>query len=159
MTMLEKSPKAAASPSQPRDRQTDWNANAPDYDRLFGIRIEESKLEGRYRIFADIKRRSGEFPMATHVTTDGSRTIAIWCSNDYLGMGQHPSVRAAMHEAIDAVGAGSGGTRNNGPSPQTPRCLMLSQDRVCKSNIPCVDRRVADDRGARDSTSRMAGAA
>lgn len=112
MTMLEKSPKAAASPSRLRNSETDRNAIATDYDRLFGIRIEELKLEGRYRIFADIKRRSGEFPSATHVTTEGSRAITIWCSNDYLGMGQHPSVRAAMHEAIDSVGAGSGGTRN-----------------------------------------------
>jgi 5-aminolevulinate synthase len=69
--------------------------------------------EGRYRTFVDIARAQGQFPRATWRRPDGTtRDITVWCGNDYLGMGQHPAVLAAMHQAIDATGAGSGGTRN-----------------------------------------------
>jgi 5-aminolevulinate synthase len=89
-----------------------------DYNRIFEDRIGQLHAEGRYRIFADLKRRCGAYPQADHFpkpgpeTNGGPRPVTVWCSNDYLGMSQHPKVRAAMHEAIDAVGAGSGGTRN-----------------------------------------------
>ncbi|MGO9544591.1 MAG: 5-aminolevulinate synthase [Rhodomicrobium sp.] len=83
-----------------------------DYQGKFGEALEALTLEGRYRVFADILRRQGEFPSALHHTPQGTRQITVWCSNDYLGMGQHPKVLAAMHEAIDRTGAGSGGTRN-----------------------------------------------
>lgn len=83
-----------------------------DYARHFKAALDTIRKEGRYRVFADVKRRRGAFPAAEHVNGQGSRPIVVWCSNDYLGMGQHPKVTAAMHEAIEAVGAGSGGTRN-----------------------------------------------
>ncbi len=83
-----------------------------DYERRFAEALSALKQEGRYRVFADIRRRSGAFPSAHHFTDDGVRDIKVWCSNDYLGMGQNPVVLQAMHEALDTAGAGSGGTRN-----------------------------------------------
>jgi 5-aminolevulinate synthase len=83
-----------------------------DYRAHFEDALDALRQEGRYRVFADIKRSCGTFPRADHCSERGSRDITVWCSNDYLGMGQSPIVRAAMHEAIDRVGAGSGGTRN-----------------------------------------------
>jgi 5-aminolevulinate synthase len=70
------------------------------------------RREGRYRVFADIVRRRGSYPQALYHSEQNARPITVWCSNDYLCMGQHPKVLAAMHEAIDTTGAGSGGTRN-----------------------------------------------
>src|SRR5262245_59206055 len=83
-----------------------------NFEGLLNERLESLHREGRYRIFADLKRRRGRFPLAEHFAANGPREVTVWCSNDYLSMGQHPAVLAAMHEAIEAVGAGSGGTRN-----------------------------------------------
>ena len=84
-----------------------------DYAKKFKNALDAVHREGRYRVFADVKRRRGAYPAAEHFNNAlPARPITVWCSNDYLGMGQHPSVIAAMHEAIDTVGAGSGGTRN-----------------------------------------------
>ena len=83
-----------------------------NYQGHFKSALEALRREGRYRVFADLKRRRGAYPTADHFTPKGQHSITVWCSNDYLGMGQHPAVLAAMHQAIDAVGAGSGGTRN-----------------------------------------------
>ena len=84
-----------------------------DYTAKLDEAIKRLHDEGRYRTFIDIERRKGKFPHAVWTAPDGSeRDITVWCSNDYLGMGQHPVVLNAMHEALDATGAGSGGTRN-----------------------------------------------
>src|ERR1700726_4594866 len=81
-----------------------------NFDQLFEPRLELIRRENRYRVFADLERCAGHFPQAfDHRLQD---QVTVWCSNDYLGMGQHPVVLAAMHEAIDRVGAGAGGTRN-----------------------------------------------
>jgi 5-aminolevulinate synthase len=82
------------------------------HDDIFRSSLAELRAEGRYREFADLKRLCGAFPKARLVTPEGERNVTVWCSNDYLAMGQHPLVIGAMHEALDAVGAGSGGTRN-----------------------------------------------
>lgn len=83
-----------------------------NYTQAFAEALKALKDEGRYRVFADIRRDRGRFPAARHYANGATRPITVWCSNDYLGMGQHPAVLAAMHEALDEAGAGSGGTRN-----------------------------------------------
>ena len=82
------------------------------YDRFFRAELTALKEEGNYRHFADLERHCGAFPAALNRHAGGAREITVWCSNDYLGMGQHADVLAAMHGAIDAMGAGAGGTRN-----------------------------------------------
>ena len=83
-----------------------------NYQDRFRQHLEALHQEGRYRVFADLKRRCGAYPTADHFAEGGMRDVTVWCSNDYLGMSQNAQVRAAMHEAIEEVGAGSGGTRN-----------------------------------------------
>ncbi|MCB1336511.1 MAG: 5-aminolevulinate synthase [Maritimibacter sp.] len=84
-----------------------------NYEAKLDAALGRLHEEGRYRVFIDIERENGNFPHASWTKPDGSQVpVTIWCGNDYLGMGQHPVVLEAMHEALDATGAGSGGTRN-----------------------------------------------
>jgi len=86
-----------------------------DYNRIFAQAIDRLHAEGRYRVFIDILRNKGAYPNARcFAGHNGPKPITVWCSNDYLAMGQHPKVIAAMEEALHDVGAGSGGTRNIG---------------------------------------------
>ena len=86
-----------------------------NYDEIFDKAIDRLHAEGRYRVFIDILRNKGKFPNARcFAGHNGPKPITVWCSNDYLCMGQHPKVIAAMEEALHDVGAGSGGTRNIG---------------------------------------------
>src|SRR5215469_11162987 len=81
-----------------------------DYENFFTQRLDELRGEGRYRVFVDLERHCGRFPRAYHHRS--GEEVTVWCSNDYLGMGQHPAVLDAMIEAVRSLGAGSGGTRN-----------------------------------------------
>ncbi|SLN32358.1 5-aminolevulinate synthase [Pseudooctadecabacter jejudonensis] len=83
-----------------------------DFDALFNEQLDALKSDGNYRYFAELERKCGKFPKAANHADDGVRDVTVWCSNDYLGMGQHPKVIDAMKEAVERTGTGAGGTRN-----------------------------------------------
>ncbi len=84
-----------------------------NYDSFFTKHLDALRRDGSYRVFANLEREAGAFPRAKrHNGKAGASHVTVWCSNDYLGMGQHPAVLKAMHEALDSCGAGAGGTRN-----------------------------------------------
>jgi 5-aminolevulinate synthase len=83
-----------------------------NYESFFAEKIGDLKSEGRYRVFADLEREYGNFPVAKNYQSKGAERVTVWCSNDYLGMGQNSLVVDAMREALERCGAGAGGTRN-----------------------------------------------
>jgi 5-aminolevulinate synthase len=99
--------RARVSPSTPKKL-----ASAAGYDGFFADAVAQLHVERRYRIFADLERMAGRFPRAVWRSPQGPKEVVIWCSNDYLGMGQHPNVVRAMIEAATRFGTGAGGTRN-----------------------------------------------
>jgi 5-aminolevulinate synthase len=94
------------------EQRIQYGIKPMNFENFFKTELATLHSEGRYRVFTDIERHVGKFPRATFHGATGPRDVTVWCSNDYLGMGQNPEVLAAMHEALDTSGAGAGGTRN-----------------------------------------------
>ena len=97
-----------------------------DFDQIFRAQLDALKSEGNYRSFAELERKAGEFPRAGAHKDGAVKEITVWCSNDYLGMGQHPDVVAAMVDCVQACGTGAGGTRNI--SGNTHHHLLLERE-------------------------------
>jgi len=112
------------------------------YDRFFADATDQLHAEHRYRVFADLERIAGNFPRAIWHGPSGSKKVMIWCANDYLGMGQHPNVIAAMTETAKRLGTGAGGTRNISAKCRSASDMLLAEHRIYIQpiNYPTVAR-------------------
>ena len=103
-----------------------------DYEGFFKERLDALRAEGRYRVFADLERRCGRFPRAFDHRIGAE--VMVWCSNDYLGMGQHPQVIEAMCAAARTMGAGAGRTRNISGKPSPNSCCGKHHTAISRSS-------------------------
>jgi 7-keto-8-aminopelargonate synthetase-like enzyme len=110
-----------------------------NYEAFFRTQLDRLRREGNYRVFADLERHAGAFPRATHYSAGERREVTVWCANDYHGMGQHPTVIAAMHAALDRCGAGGTATF---PAPTAITC-SLNANWPCRNLLPKVTLRKA----------------